>query len=41
MSGEATLRATDPAVIARIEESRVVLDVRTLPANRDAVLEQG
>jgi L-seryl-tRNA(Ser) seleniumtransferase len=35
---EARLRESDPPVIARIEEDRVVLDLRTVPPRQDDVL---
>jgi L-seryl-tRNA(Ser) seleniumtransferase len=35
---EARLRASDPAIIGRIEQDRVVLDLRTVPPEQDPVL---
>jgi L-seryl-tRNA(Ser) seleniumtransferase len=35
---EARLRAADPPVIARIQDDRVVLDLRTVRAEDDALL---
>jgi L-seryl-tRNA(Ser) seleniumtransferase len=34
----ARLRRTDPPVIARIEDDRVLLDLRTVPPSQDAEL---